>query len=41
MYNQTIPEFASYRGAAPNAESEPERKGPAEPWETRKVYGTH
>ena len=33
--------LASYRAAGPNAGSEPERKGPAEPSETRKLDGTH
>lgn len=33
-------EFASYRAAGPNAESEPKRKGPVEPSETRKLHGT-
>ena len=30
----------AYRAAGTNVTSEPERKGPAEPWEPRKVYGT-
>ena len=38
--NQAMRQFASYRGAAPNAGSEPKRKGPAEVSETRKLYGT-
>ena len=38
--NQVLRQFASYRSAAPNAGSEPERNGPAELPETRKVYGT-
>ena len=37
---QAMSGFASYRGTAPNAGSEPKRKGPAELWETRKLYGT-
>ncbi len=32
--------FASYRAAGTNAGSEPERNGPAERSETRKLYGT-
>ena len=38
--NQAMRQFASYRGTAPNAGNEPERKGPAERSETRKLYGT-
>ena len=33
-------DFASYRAAGPSAGSEPKRKGPVEPPETRKLYGT-
>ena len=33
--------FASYRAAGTNAGNEPERNGPAELPETRKLYGTH
>ena len=39
--NQDMRQFASYRAAGTNAGSEPERKGPAELPETRKLYGTH
>ena len=38
--NQVLKWFASYRSAAPNAGSEPKRKGSVKLPETRKVYGT-
>ena len=38
--NQSMRQFASYRAAGTNAGNEPERNGPAEVSETRKVYGT-
>ena len=39
--NQATRNDASHRAAGANAASEPERKGPAEVPETRKLYGTH
>ncbi|OUN40170.1 hypothetical protein B5G28_02070 [Faecalibacterium sp. An77] len=38
--NQVMRWFASYRSAVPNVTNEPERNGPAELPETRKLYGT-
>ena len=38
--NQAMMDFASYRAAGTNAGSEPERNGPAELPETRRVHGT-
>ena len=38
--NQSMRQFASYRGTAPNAGNEPKRNGPVELPETRKLYGT-
>ena len=37
---QAMSGFASYRAAGTNVTKEPERKGPAELWETRKLDGT-
>ena len=37
---QAMSGFASHRGAAPNAGSEPKRNGPVELPETRRVHGT-
>ena len=38
--NQAMMDFASYRAAGTNVTSEPERNGPAEVSETRKLDGT-
>ena len=38
--NQVLRQFASYRAAGTNAGNEPERNGPVELWEIRKLYGT-
>ena len=38
--NQAMRQFASYRGTAPNAGSEPKRKGSVKLSETRKLHGT-
>ena len=38
--NQAMRWFASYRSAAPNAGSEPKRKGSVKLPETRKLHGT-